>query len=421
MVFVAFGNNAKGVYIASESAIQVSSYFSRGNSYRRSAHSKKNMKVLHFYKTYYPDSFGGVEQVIYQLANGSTSLGIETTVFALSPNRLDKVILVDGHAVYRCHSDIQVASTDFSLGAFSQFRQLAEKTDIVHYHFPWPFMDLVHFVSRHKKPSVVTYHSDIVKQKTLLKLYRPLMNRFLRSVDAIAATSPNYLMTSDVLQQFQAKTEVIPIGLDRAAYPKPSYDKCQFWRNQLGDRFFLFVGVLRYYKGLHILLEALALGDLPTVIVGAGPSEAELKAKALQLGLKNIKFLGQVTEEDKVAILSLSYAIVFPSHLRSEAFGISLLEGAMYGKPMISCEIGTGTSFINCNQETGIVVPPSSPDDLHEAMVFLWNSPAIAVQMGQKAAERFSHLFTADRMCESYKNLYQRLLDDKKGLITLIN
>jgi len=373
------------------------------------------MKVLHFYKTYYPDSFGGVEQVIYQLASGSAKLGIETTVLALSPNRQDKVITLGGHTVHRCHSDIQLASTDFSLGAFRQFSELASKADIVHYHFPWPFMDMVHFASRHKKPSVVTYHSDIVKQKTLLKLYRPLMNQFLKSVDAIVATSPNYRVTSDVLQQFQAKTDVIPIGLDQALYPKLSQDKYQFWQKELGERFFLFVGVLRYYKGLHILLEALALGDFPTVIVGAGPIEDELRAKAVQLGLKNVTFLGQVSEEDKVAILSLSYAIVFPSHLRSEAFGISLLEGAMFGKPMISSEIGTGTSFINSNEETGIVVPPASPMDLHKAMAYLWDSPDIAQQMGQKAAARFSQLFTADRMCESYKNLYLRVQNGKKA------
>jgi glycosyltransferase involved in cell wall biosynthesis len=371
------------------------------------------VKVLHFYKTYYPDSFGGVEQVIYQLACGSAKFGIETTVLTLSPNRNDKVIMIEDHAVHRCHSDIQLASTDFSLGAFQKFSELIKKADLVHYHFPWPFMDLLHFVSRHKKPSVVTYHSDIVKQKTLLKLYRPLMNRFLKSVDAIVATSPNYQETSDVLQKFQAKTEVIPIGLDQTLYPKPSKDKCQFWRSELGERFFLFIGVLRYYKGLHILLDALALGDFPTVIVGAGPIENDLRAKALQLGLKNVRFLGRISDEDKVAIMSLSYAILCPSHLRSEAFGISLLEGAMFGKPMISCEIGTGTSFINCNQETGIVVPPSSPIELHKAMACLWKSTELAQQMGKKAGEHFGQLFTAERMRESYRNLYGRVLSDK--------
>lgn len=371
------------------------------------------MKVLHFYKTYYPDSFGGIEQFIYQLASGSANHGIETTVLTLSPNLQEKVISLNGHTVYRCASHFQLASTNFSLSAFRQFSELAKKADIIHYHFPWPFMDLVHFATRHKKPSIVTYHSDIVRQKKLLKLYQPLMDQFLRSVDVIVATSPNYLVSSNTLQDHYNKVELIPYGLDRALYPEINPTKYQFWRDELGDRFFLFVGVLRYYKGLHILLEALALGDLPTVIVGAGPTAAELRLKAIELGLKNVKFLGEVSEEDKVAIFSLSYAIVFPSHLRSEAFGISLLEGAMFGKPMISSEIGTGTSFINIDGETGIVVRPSSPAALHKAMDYLWTSPMIAEQMGRKAAERFTQLFTADRMCKEYYDLYVRVLEKK--------
>jgi rhamnosyl/mannosyltransferase len=190
-------------------------------------------------------------------------------------------------------------------------------------------------------------------------------------------------------------------------------ERIQYWREILGDKFFLFVGVLRYYKGLNILLDALALGDWPTVIVGAGPIEYELKLKAKSLGLKNVIFLGQVSEEDKVAILDLSYAMVFPSHLRSEAFGISLLEGAMFGKPMISSEIGTGTSFINIDQLTGIVVQPSSPKAFHMAMTYLWNNPEVAGEMGKAANIRFQELFTADKMCQSYANLYSRIINQK--------
>jgi rhamnosyl/mannosyltransferase len=235
----------------------------------------------------------------------------------------------------------------------------------------------------------------------------------LKSVDSIVATSPNYRVTSDLLQRHQNKVEVIPIGLDRKLYPSVDAERSLYWKNALGDKFFLFVGVLRYYKGLNILLDALALGDLPTVIVGAGPIEYELKVKAESLGLNNVTFLGQVSEEDKVALINLSFAIVFPSHLRSEAFGISLLEGAMYGKPMISSEIGTGTSFINSDQETGIVVSPSSPKDLHAAMSYLWNNPKVAERMGHKAIARYEKLFTADKMCQSYKALYERLLAEK--------
>jgi O-antigen biosynthesis rhamnosyltransferase len=371
------------------------------------------MKVLHFYKTYYPDSFGGVEQVIFQLASGSVALGVDITVLSLTPNKVKGVTIINGHKAYRSRRNFNIASTDFSLSAFWKFNELAKQADIVHYHFPWPFMDLVHFAVNHKKPSVVTYHSDIVKQKILLQLYKPLKTKFLNSVDAIVATSPNYRVTSDILQFHQDKVEVIPTGLDRKLYPPINVERAEYWRKNLGDNFFLFVGVLRYYKGLSILLDALALSDLPTVIIGAGPVGYELKVKAEILGLKNITFLGPVSEEDKVAILNLSYAIVFPSHLRSEAFGISLLEGAMFGKPMISSEIGTGTSFINIDQETGIVVPPSSPKDLYAAMSYLWNNPEVAKKMGHEAYARYEKLFTADKMSQSYKALYQRLLDEK--------
>ncbi len=184
----------------------------------------------------------------------------------------------------------------------------------------------------------------------------------------IVASSPNYLATSNVLKKNAHKVVVIPYGLDKATYPQPTPEKLAFWRAQLGQKFFLFVGVLRYYKGLHILLEAAQGTPYPVVIVGAGPVEQELKAQAAQLGLSNVTFLGQLSDVDKVALLMLCYGVVFPSHLRSEAFGISLLEGAMYGKPMISSEIGTGTTFVNIGNETGLVVPPSDPAALRQAM-----------------------------------------------------
>jgi rhamnosyl/mannosyltransferase len=149
------------------------------------------------------------------------------------------------------------------------------------------------------------------------------------------------------------------------------------------------------------------------VIVGAGPLEQELHAQAAALGLRNIHFLGRLSDEDKVALLQLSYAIVFPSHLRSEAFGISLLEGAMYGKPMISSEIGTGTSFINIHNETGLVVPPSNPQAFREAMRTLWENPERAAAMGVKAEARYRQLFTADEMGRKWTELYQELLAEK--------
>lgn len=291
-----------------------------------------------------------------------------------------------------------------------RFAQLAKEADIIHYHFPWPFMDLVHFLTRVKKPTIVSYHSDIIRQKHLLKLYKPLMYCFMNCVDVIVATSPNYLETSEVLQRYASKVSVIPIGIDKDSYPEPSSERLNYWKSIVGDKFFLFVGVLRYYKGLATLLEALSMQEFPTVIVGAGPIEAELKSRMYSLGLKKIIFLGQLPDEDKVALLNLAYALVFPSQLRSEAFGISLLEGAMYGKPLISCEIGTGTTYINIHGETGIVVPPSDADALHRAMAQLWSNEEVAKRFGAAAEKRYWNVFTADKMVRCYSDLYQKLM-----------
>jgi rhamnosyl/mannosyltransferase len=372
--------------------------------------SKDSPRVLHFFKTYYPDSFGGIEQVIFQLCKGTAHYGFSSEVLTLSPKAHSEPIEFSGHLVHQAQLDVQIASTGFSFSAFGKFAALAKQADIIHLHYPWPFMDLVHFATRHGKPTVVTYHSDIIRQKTLLKLYRPLKTRFLKSVDRIVATSPNYLATSLVLNRFRDKVVEITYGLDKSTYPTPTPELLANWSSKFGGRFFLFVGMLRYYKGLHILLDALQGMDYPMVIVGSGPVETELKEHAIRLNLKNIYFLGALPDEDKVALLQLCYAVVFPSHLRSEAFGISLLEGAMYGKPMISSEIGTGTSYININGETGLVVQPSNPEAFRDAMKLLWENPNIAAAMGQRAEKRYWELFTADRMAASYATLYKELL-----------
>ncbi|MGN6805709.1 MAG: glycosyltransferase [Trinickia sp.] len=181
------------------------------------------------------------------------------------------------------------------------------------------------------------------------------------------------------------------------------------WRERAGEKFFLFVGNLRYSKGLHILLDALAGTQFRAVIVGAGPVERVLKQQAARLKLDNVDFVGPVGDDDKIALLTLCHALTFPSHLRSEAFGISLLEGAMFGKALISAEIGTGTSYVNVDGETGIVVPPSDPQALRGAMAKLWGDDALTKRLGAGARERFEMHFTAARMAESYVELYRRL------------
>jgi len=369
------------------------------------------MRILHFFKTYYPDTTGGIEQVIFQLCQGSRVLGVESQVLTISQDPSPARLQVADHQVTRTKENFNLASTGLSMRVFSQFKEMAAEADLVHFHFPWPLMDLVHFATGHGRPTVLSYHSDIVKQRTLLKLYGPLMKRFLRSMDRIVVASPNYLASSEVLKPFADKTIVIPYGLDQSAYPKASTEILSRLRKSLPEKFFLFVGVLRYYKGLDSLLSALESVDYPVVILGSGPQEIELKAQAQKLQLRNVLFLGRMDDEEKVCLLQMCYALVFPSHLRSEAFGISLLEASMYGKPMISCEIGTGTTYVNIHEDTGLAVPPDSPVALREAMHRLWNNPEETQRFGKNARARFQELFTADRMCESMVQVYNEVIE----------
>ncbi|MBB4868200.1 rhamnosyl/mannosyltransferase [Pseudomonas nitritireducens] len=366
------------------------------------------MKILHFYKAFGLEQYGGVEMFIRHLTHATAIQGCENTVLSLAKEPMQPVT-TSSFRLVQAKQDMQIASTGFSWSSLGTFSRLAKQADVIHYHFPWPFMDLVHLLKGLGKPSVVTYHSDIVRQKALLQLYRPLMRAFLGRVDSIVATSPNYLESSAVLLRYKHKACSIPIGLEQGLYPRPDAAEVGKLHRLYGERFFLFVGVLRYYKGLHYLLEAMRGSPWPLLIVGAGPMGRKLMQMAIQHGLHNVHFLGQVSEQEKIDLMWACYGVIFPSHLRSEAFGIGLLEGAMMGKPLICIEIGTGTSFINRHGETGIVVPPANATALREAMKTLWGSPQLAQQYGQAARARFLSTFTASTMGQAYTDLYRRV------------
>ena len=157
-------------------------------------------------------------------------------------------------------------------------------------------------------------------------------------------------------------------------------------------------------------IEAIAGTDMQLVIGGAGGVEQALKKQAKSLGLDNVYFLGFVDEADKLALLHLCYGFVFPSHLRSEAFGTALLEAAVVGKPMISCEIGTGTTYVNLANKTGINITPTSASELKKAMGYLLDNPEKASWMGKNAKQRVMDLFTSEAQAKAYNELYQGVL-----------
>lgn len=368
------------------------------------------MKVLHVYKSYYPDTVGGIEQVIAQLGRGLASLGVQSRIFTLSPNPEPRVLTFPEGEVHRSKQTLEIKSNNVSLTAFPEFRRQLEWADVVHYQFPWPFGDFLHVAGARHKPSLVSYQSDIVRQKWLLRAYRPLMNRFLDTVDLVVATSPEYRESSEVLRGLRTPITVIPNGVDAASYPQPAAGSVERWRARVGEDFFLFVGVLRYYKGLHTLVEAARGFPGRIVIAGEGPEGEAVAQQVKALGLDNVVLLGRISDEDKMCLLRLCRAFVFPSHLRSEAFGMSLVEAAMVGKPMISCAIGTGTTFINKGGETGLAIGPEDPAALRAAMQAMLDSPEQAAAWGRAARARYESTFSAERMAGAYLQAYEKLV-----------
>ncbi len=371
------------------------------------------MNVLHVYRTYFPDPPGGLQEAIRQIALATTARGVGNTIFTLSPQPRPLTLERPEAKVVRRRSWAAPASCDLGgLASVTEFSRLADQADVLHYLFPWPFADVLHGIARPRAPAILTYISDVVRQRWLGAAYAPLMWRTLKQMRVIVANSPAYARTSPVLTNpaIRDKVRVIPLGIDESSYPADSDDSI-FPRLGISpnEPFFLFIGVLRYYKGLHFLLQAAKDIGARIVVAGTGPEGERLQALAAELQLNNVIFAGQVSDPEKVALLRACRALVLPSHLRSEAYGMVLVEAAMYGKPLVSCEIGTGTSFVNAHQETGFVVPPESPAELAEAMNELLKNMPLAEEMGSASRNRYQRLFSGPALGRAYADLFEEL------------
>lgn len=385
------------------------------------------LRVLHVYRTYFPDPPGGLQEAIRQIALATKPFGVEPIVFTLSNTSRPKKIEIDGIPVVRSHSWAELRSCNIGgWNAIQTFRQLASQTDIIHYHFPWPFADLLNQFAPRNRAKVITYHSDIVRQRWLGAAYQPALRSMLNSMDRIVATSDNYVRTSAVLQDkaWNDRVRVIPLGIKDQACDYPANNKPAkasdkdgtiFGKLELSvdEPYFLFIGALRYYKGLTYLMEAARKVQAKILVVGTGPDLAALASRAQKDGHKNVIFAGLLSVEDKFALLKNCRALVLPSHRRSEAFGMTLVEASMFAKPMISCEIGTGTSYVNVHGKTGLVVPPESVDMLAQAMNTLLVDMSLCNRLGRGARERYESLFTSEAVGRAYHSLYQDILSQK--------
>ena len=370
------------------------------------------INVLHVYKTCFPYTQGGIEEVIEQLCRATTRLGIRNKIVCISKQCKKREILERPDATIYCYPmSFEIASCGFSWSLWKEFKDLSEWADVIHYQFPWPFADFIALTRQPShKPYIVSYQSDIVRQNGLNKLYQPLMKRFLSKAASIVATSQKYIVSSTVLSNLKEPVALIPNGIERDLNPAFYQKEKKRYESIYGRNFFLFLGVFRYYKGLNYLLEAAKQTGLDVVIAGDG-AEAEILHQFVQEhGLTNVHFLGRVTKQQKYALIDIAIALILPSSERSEAYGMVLLEAARQGTPMISTELESGTSYINAHNETGLVVSPKNSSELAAAMRYMAENSHTVELMSASAKKRFDNNFTGEIMGRCYAELYNSVL-----------
>ncbi len=364
------------------------------------------MRILHIYKDYFPVT-GGIENHIRMLAEAQVARGHNVSVLVCSLDARTRIENQNGVRVIYAARRATISSTPISI-ALS--RLLARETpDIAHLQFPYPWGEAANYFFGKARRTIITYQSDIIRQKFIRALYAPLMRRVLARADRIIATSPNYLRTSPVLQKFAAKCAVVPLGINPA-----TFDRAASGRPRGSPLQILFVGHLRYYKGLDYFLRALA--QLPAArltIIGAGPLERAWRALARELRVDDrVEFAGEIADAELPAYYAACDIFVLPSSERSEAFGVVQLEAMAAGKPVVCTEIGTGTSFVNVDGETGFVAPARDADALARAIKTLMENPELREQMGARGRARVRAEFSVEKMVDGVLRVYAAALSE---------
>jgi len=356
---------------------------------------------------------GGIENQIKVLAEGLVERDHTVTVLATNTTRSTSVEEHNGVRVIKAGRLLHLASTPLSLMLLREARAL-RGVDLVNLHMPYPPGDLaVHAMG--KVPLVVTYHSDVVRQRHLLRFYRPLLDKTLRRARRIIATSQPYVDSSPFLRRYASKCRIVPLSVDAARFATASPELVAALRRRFApareDRVILSVGVLRYYKGLHVLLDALIQLSATLVIVGTGPEEQRLRALAQAYGLaRRVHFAGWVPHKELPLYYHAADAFVLPSHLRAEAFGTVLLEAMATGLAVVSTELGTGTGEVNQHGITGFVVPPGDPHALARALQVLLANDDLRQQMGARGQQRVVKEYTPARMLDRTLAVYAEAL-----------
>ena len=365
----------------------------------------RRLKVLHVGK-FYPPHMGGMETHVELLAR-TTSAEADVEVVASNDGPHTVREVVGGIPVTRIGVKLSLSSASFGPGMAKAIR--AADADVVHFHHPNPPAVLSYLAARPRGALVVTYHSDIVRQRVLGPLISPLLHHFLGRAGAIIASSPQYAATSAMLRRHADRVRVIPFGIDAAELSQVDEDEVRRLRERYGARIVLGAGRLVSYKGFEYLVRAMKEVDAQLLIAGEGPLRADLERAAAEAGVAGrVTLLGRVP--DLRPLYHAATVFAFPSVARNEAFGIVQMEAMACGLPVVNTSLDSGVPFVSPHQETGLTVPPGDVPALASALDQLLGDDGLRARMGAAGRARVAGELSADRMARRTLDLYDEVV-----------
>ncbi|MDR1216376.1 MAG: glycosyltransferase [Treponema sp.] len=369
------------------------------------------IKVLQVNKFYAP-WIGGVEQIVQDIAE---ALNDKTDMRTLvcQPKGGGITETYNGVLVTRVSSFGILYSMPISLDFIWKLREMSKNTDILQFHTPFPLGDLAYLLSGYKGKMVIWWHSDIISQRFLAKLIKPINCAFLKRADLIIVATKNHIESSELLKPFASKCKIIPFGLKFSDFKHVGV--MNFLTGKLVNpvnKKLLFVGRVVYYKGIDVLINAMnKINGAELFIAGSGIMENIYKTLTKKNGVTDkVHFLGYLPFETLKAAYKDCDIFVFPSIANIEAFGIAQMEAMFYGKPVVNTDLPTGVSIVSLHGETGFTVKSGDADALAVAIQRLIDDDALRLQFGANAAKRVRENFDFEKMIGSLYAEYEKLM-----------
>lgn len=357
---------------------------------------------------------GGVEKVMYDLMLGLSEKEVDCDMLCAHLSRDSRRVKLNRRAQVICSGSWgKVFGTMITPSMVLTLWKECAQYDIIHVHCPDPMAVFALFCSKYKGRVVVHWHSDIVKQKNLLKLYLPLQKWLLRRADRIVCTSPVLVSDSPYLREWSDKITVIPIGVSGLNNDNAIYSALKIKEQFDCSKIIFALGRLVEYKGFSYLVDAAKYlpDDYQVVIGGQGPLYKELASQIFREKLDHkVHLMGFIAKDQLPAFFHACDVFCLSSIYRTEAFGIVQIEAMSCGKPVVATTIpGSGVSWVNEHGVSGLNVEPCNPKALADAIVEITADEERYARFSHGAKERFNKMFTKDKMIESCLELYNEL------------